>query len=51
MTHDELKEYLKEKYGGYSLFEPEHYDEEQMYKIVIASELIVTIFAVSFVWI
>ena len=27
MTHDELKEYLKEKYGGYSLFEPEHYDE------------------------
>ena len=27
MAHDELKEYLKEKYGGYSLFEPEHYDE------------------------
>lgn len=27
MTHDELKAYLKEKYGGYSLFEPEYYDE------------------------
>lgn len=27
MTHDELKAYLKEKYGGYSLFEPESYDE------------------------
>lgn len=27
MTHDELKAYLKEKYGGYSMFEPESYDE------------------------
>ena len=27
MTHEELKKYLKEEYGGYALFEPEHYDE------------------------
>lgn len=27
MTHEELQKYLKEKYGGYALFEPEHYDE------------------------
>ena len=26
MTHEELKKYLKEEYGGYALFEPEHYD-------------------------
>jgi len=27
MTHEELKEYLKETYGGYAMFEPEEYDE------------------------
>ena len=27
MTHEELKAYLEAEYGGYSLFEPEYYDE------------------------
>ena len=27
MDHEKLKKYLKEEYGGYALFEPEHYDE------------------------
>lgn len=27
MKHEELQEYLKKEYGGYALFEPEHYDE------------------------
>jgi len=27
VSHDELKEYLKGRFGGYALFEPEWYDE------------------------
>ena len=27
MEHKELQEYLKKEYGGYAIFEPEHYDE------------------------
>lgn len=27
MSHEELKEYLAERFGGYALFEPEHYDD------------------------
>jgi hypothetical protein len=27
MDHEKLKKYLTEEYGGYSLFEPEQYDE------------------------
>ena len=27
MKHEELQEYLTKEYGGYALFEPEHYDE------------------------
>lgn len=27
MEHGELQEYLVERFGGYALLEPEHYDE------------------------
>lgn len=27
MSHDELKEYLVERFGGYALFEPESFDD------------------------
>ena len=27
MSHDELKEYLADRFGGYALFEPESFDD------------------------